>query len=317
MTTQVKVILLLSIIGGATGLLLLTRGDGGPRGYHVLSVPKSREVLQGLFREADSFEVYTYAWPGKENTPYHLALVRRSDDAKRWATWIKDLDGAKEVRPIGLAPTIRLRFLRGGESLGEVECAPEQTKMAIQLAHKTRAQMEFPSSLHSFLFSFEELRRKASQRASEERDKGPAPAAPEPNPFFVSGPPSKSVEETRTRLSALFRECSFVNITGPLGAGGIDVRTDGKREWEQMTRAVGKAQRGWALPGPAETHILVEHPDRPSMMITLDYDHGVLGAEDPYYGGDVYTLRPDEEFDRALSRLGKLAGARRSGNRGS
>jgi len=271
-----------------------------------LELDEARGLVVGYLQRSDRIEICFDLQPaGPHSTPAVLGTVRRTDDAKRWSAWTADLAGSHQWQVTAMkGPPLRLRFLHGTDYVGEVTSFAGSSLLGVGTPDGRSGQIQFASSLNGLLSTYAARARAMRLEASRQQEKNRS-AAPRPQPS--ARPPARDFAQARSRIVSMFRECTYINLPPPGGA--VDVTGEGRTYWQKMVRAVEKAPRGWAIPGPSKTFIVVMtiRSGEPVRPVHFDYASGQLGSADPYYGSDAYTLAPGQEFDAALKGLLTLA----------
>ncbi len=291
------------------------------RSPHSSEPPEIRATRLALltdFRRATALEVCDM---GDEHGPLPhprvIAVIRRSDNPKRWERWVADLQKARAPGPLMArhGPGLPLHLIDGKDMVAEVAGLPYDSMLAAPQASGVWWDVQFESSLHDLLKPYVDREHTGRrQYLADFRTQHPRPdprAARSPRFRGTLPPPARSFPEAKARLVKLFRDCDFVNLSPP--GGGAPVKSGvAHAAWQQMTRAVESADRGWVVPGQPEVTIaaMVFRKGEMEQPVRLDFSRGQLACDDePYYGSCAYALQAGPEFEQGLRRLQAAAKA--------
>ena len=163
--TGLQVLLALAVIGIMFGVLYLFVGSDY---LPAVAAWQSKRALQRLFQNTDRFEVYTNLWPGEINKHHFLGVVTRKENPTRWEAWINDLGKARRTKTYAMSSGISLRLFKGTDKLGEVLWLGSVRQMTPVLPGRRFAQVEFDSTLHTFLTEVADPGHAARVLASQE-----------------------------------------------------------------------------------------------------------------------------------------------------
>ncbi len=297
------------VVGVGSGLFLLSekhRSQDGCCHTRILSVGESRRAFQDSFQQADRLEVYAQTWPSGVKLRA-LAVVNRKDDPQRWEAWIRDLGNAREATypQINTSTALDLQLFKGTAPMtrlfGMEWGGPEQQLHAAVPGGEARVECDSSSLLYGFF-------RPLENQLSEIVRHAPPPPAPERKPYFVAGPAARNFQETKARVVKIFETAALLEVLVRHEGGNSDIQGEGRRAWKEMVKAVKQSQPGGPVKPVVDLQLFPSSfPDHVRRSGHFYYFGSVLSSDDPYYGGDVYTLEPGPGFDKAVTMRCRIA----------